>query len=45
MPTIPHKIIDNEPEGGWLSPSGPGQWPDLQELDAKQREQLKRKKQ
>jgi hypothetical protein len=37
MPNIPHKVIDDEPEGGWLGPSGPGPWTDLQELDQRQR--------
>lgn len=37
MTRTPHKRSPNEPEGGWLGPSGPGRWPDLIALDRKQR--------
>lgn len=42
MQLIDHKRSPDEPEGGWLGPSGPGAWADLQELDRQQREQMKK---
>lgn len=39
MAQVTHRRSPDEPEGGWLGPSGPGDWPDLQELDRKQRSQ------
>jgi hypothetical protein len=44
MPQVPHKRSSDEPEGGWLSPAGPGPWSDLQELDRRQREQALEKR-
>lgn len=35
--TIDHKRSPDEPEGGWLGPRGPDGWPDLEELDKRQR--------
>jgi hypothetical protein len=43
MPQIPLRHSPDEPEGGWLSPAGPGPWTDLQELDRRQRELAKGK--
>lgn len=43
MPQIPHRQSHDEPEGGWLSPGGPNGWPDLEELDVKQRAKGKRR--
>jgi hypothetical protein len=37
--SITRKVSPDEPEGGWLGPRGPGGWPDLEELDRRQREQ------
>lgn len=38
--SIERRPSTDEPEGGWLSPRGPDGWPDLEELDRRQREQL-----
>lgn len=36
MTRIAHKRSPDEPEGGWLSPGGPGGWPDLEALNRRQ---------